>query len=141
MPTIGFSVSAMNSTDEVNLDWVIVAFFKFYPVQLWNPETKQFEDGEDCDLVEVHRPNVREQVPEWKNQPDAANNFRIKFTDKEFGRIAWDDKAKVEAFCVDELDKLNGMRVVENDEDEIEFATGDKTKLDTYTIRESQRKV
>lgn len=141
MATIGFHISEMTSYNEVNLDYVIVGFYKFYPVEIWNPDTKKMESGEDCDIVEVYRSNVREQVPEWKTQPDVANNFRVKFTDKDFGQIAWDDKAAVAAFCVDELDKLDGMRVVEDDADEETYATGDKTKLDTYTIRESQRKV
>ena len=140
MATIGFHISEMTSYDEVHLDYVIVGFFKFYPGQALD-ETGKLVDVTLADIVELYRSNVREQVPEWKSHPDIANNYRMKFTAKDFGQITKFDKASVEAFCVGELDKLDGMRVVEDDADEVIFATGDKTKLDTYSIRESQRKV
>jgi len=139
MATIGFHISQMNSTDEVYIDWAVIGFHKFYPIQVWNADTSKFEEGEDADLVQVYRSNVRERTPAWKLHSDPVNNYRIKFTDKDFGRIQTEEQ--LAAFCVNELDKLDGMRVVENDEDEIEFAAGDRTKLATYDIREAQKKV
>ena len=119
MAIIGFHVSEMTSYDEVHLDYVIVAFYEMGTEKVEHPITKEMVDVETWDtLVDCERANIA-TLTTWERKTDLVGNYRVKFTAKDFGRIAWDDKAAVAAFCVNELDKLKA----------------------THTIRESQRKV
>lgn len=116
MALIGFHISQENRADGVYIDWAIVAFYEMGTAQVYDERAKKNVTVETWDnLVDCKRTDIA-ALATWTRKVDQVGNKRVKFTYKDFGRIQ--TKAELEAFCIDELDKLKA----------------------SHSIRESQRK-